>query len=83
MIVPTSILVRLPEELAARLRAAVPARQRNKFIADLVAQALARHEDELARIADAVNKDEQEPALLSELEAWERTTRRDGLDESG
>ena len=69
----TSFLVRLPDEIATRLRATVPPRQRNKFIADLVARALARQDDELARIADEVTKEECDPALRQELDAWERT----------
>ena len=36
------ILIRLPEDVAARFKAAVPARQRNKFVADLVARAVSR-----------------------------------------
>jgi predicted transcriptional regulator len=77
----SSFLVRLPDEIATRLRATVPPRQRNQFIADLVAQALARQDDELARIADQVNEEERDPALRRELDAWERTTIRDGIDE--
>ncbi len=77
----SSFLVRLPEELATRLKASVPPRQRNQFIADLVAQALARQDDELARIADAVTEEERDAVLRGELDAWERTTVRDGLDE--
>ena len=37
---PTSMLIRLPEEVASRFRSLVPARQRNKFLADLVAKAV-------------------------------------------
>ena len=53
------ILIRLPEDIAARFKAAVPARQRNKFVAELVATAVARHEDGLAKIATAVANDEK------------------------
>ena len=73
-----SFLVQLPDEIATRLRATVPPRQRNRFIADLVAQALAHQEDELARIADEVTEEERDPALRHELGAWERETIRDG-----
>jgi hypothetical protein len=73
------ILIRLPEEIAAKLKAAVPARQRNKFVADLVASAVARHEDKLAKIADAVTKDEKRiPTIAQETRDWDATV-GDGL----
>ena len=53
------ILIRLPEDVAARFKAVVPARQRNKFIAELVASAVAQHEDALAKIAVSVTNDEK------------------------
>lgn len=75
------ILIRLPEEVAAKLKAAVPARQRNKFVAELVATAVARHEDELAKIADAVTKEEKRnPKIVQETRDWEATV-GDGLEE--
>jgi hypothetical protein len=42
------ILLRLPEDVATRLKALVPARKRNQFIADLVATAIAQRDQELA-----------------------------------
>ena len=75
------ILIRLPEEIAAKLKAAVPARQRNKFVADLVATAVARHEDKLAKIAEAVTKEEKRnPTIAQETRDWEATV-GDGLEE--
>jgi hypothetical protein len=75
------ILIRLPEEVAAKFRAAVPARQRNGFIADLVAAAVARHEDELAKIATAVtNEEKRNPKIAQETRDWVATL-GDGLDE--
>jgi hypothetical protein len=75
------ILIRLPEEVAARLKAVVPARQRNKFIADLVAKAVARHEDELAAIAAAVTSEERRSGeVRQEMRDWESTI-GDGLEE--
>lgn len=66
------ILIRLPEDVAARFKAAVPARQRNKFIANLVAGAVARQEDELTRIAAEVTEDERSnPELVQEMRDWE------------
>ncbi len=76
------ILIRLPEEVAARFKAVVPARQRNKFIADLVAKAVARQEDELTRIAVAVSDEERRnPELAQEMRDWEATI-GDGMEES-
>ena len=75
------ILIRLPEDVAARLKAAVPARQRNKFVADLVARAVARHEDELAKIAAAVTLEEQRNReIKQEMRDWEATV-GDGIKE--
>lgn len=74
------ILIRLPDDVAAKLRAAVPARQRNKFIAGLVEAAVARHEDELAKIAALVTDDEQRnPEIARETGDWEATV-GDGLE---
>lgn len=75
------ILIRLPEDVATRFKAAVPARQRNKFVADLVAKAVARQDDELARIADAVTDEERRnPELAQEMRDWEATI-GDGMEE--
>jgi hypothetical protein len=75
------ILIRLPEEVAARLKAVVPPRQRNKFVSDLVATAIARHEDELAKIATAVtNEEKRNPRIAQETRDWEATI-ADGLAE--
>ena len=75
------MLIRLPEDVAARFKAAVPARQRNKFVADLVATAVARHEDELTCIAAAVSDDERRnPQLAQEMRDWDVTI-GDGMQE--
>ena len=75
------ILIRLPEDIAARFKAAVPARQRNKFVADLVVRAVARQEDELTRIAVAVTDEERcNPELAQEMRDWEATI-GDGMEE--
>ena len=73
-------LIRLPEDVAARFKAAVPSRQRNKFVAELVATAVARHEDELAKIAALVTSDEKRnPKIARETGDWEATL-GDGLE---
>lgn len=75
------ILIRLPDEIAAKFKAAVPARQRNKFVAELVATAVARHEDKLAKIATAVTSEEKRnPKIAQEMRDWEATV-ADGLEE--
>lgn len=75
------LLIRLPEDLAVRFKAAVPARQRNKFVADLVASAMARQDDDLTRIAVAVSEDERcNPELAQEMRDWEATL-GDGMEE--
>jgi predicted transcriptional regulator len=75
------ILIRLSEEVATRLKALVPARKRNKFVADLVVTAIASYEKELGNIAAAVTEDEMKnPELRQETRAWESTL-SDGLEE--
>ena len=75
------ILIRLPEDVAARFKAAVPARQRNKFVADLVAKAVAHQEDELTRIAVAVSDEEgRNPEIAQEMRDWEATV-GDGIED--
>ena len=74
-------LVRLPEEVAARLKAVVPARQRNKFVTELVASAVAHHEAKLAKIADTVtNEEKRNPKIAQETRDWEATI-GDGIEE--
>ncbi len=75
------ILIRLPEDIAARLKAVVPPRQRNKFLADLVTTAIVHHEEKLGRIAAAVTEDERKnPKLRQETREWEVTI-ADGMEE--
>ena len=74
------ILIRLPDEIAARFKAAVPARQRNRFVAELVATAVARHEEKLAKIATAVtNEEKRNPSIAQEMRDWDATV-GDGLE---
>ena len=78
----SQILIRLPDDIASRFRAVVPARQRNKFVADLVRTALQRQEAELASVADQVNEDERtNPDLIAENRDW-NVTLAEGLDEA-
>ncbi|HEX3882957.1 MAG TPA: hypothetical protein VHW66_09885 [Stellaceae bacterium] len=63
--------MRVADELAERLRRAVPAHQRSKFIEKLLEQALPREQvvddDALYLAALAVEQDE---ALASEMAEW-------------
>ncbi len=72
------LLVRLPEELARRLKRRVPARARSAFIQKLLEEALPSDEgegDPLYRIALAVEHDER---LAAEMAEWDATI-EDGL----
>lgn len=72
---PRQVLLRLPEALAARLAQAVPPRQRNRFLVELVARALQEQEEArrsaLIAAAEAMNAlEEQHPELVRETREW-------------
>jgi cytochrome c-type biogenesis protein CcmH/NrfG len=73
------LLVRIPEELARRLKRQVPARGRSAFVQRLLEQALApddREDDPLYLAAMAVEADAQLTAAMAE---WDGTV-ADGLE---
>jgi len=74
------LLLHLPDQLVRRLRRAVPARQRSKFIQDLLEQALppdgAVETDPLYLAALSVEADE---ALAAEMVEWDSATIADGV----
>ena len=79
---PTSMLIRLPDDVVSRFRSLVPARQRNKFLADLVAKAVSDQESDLEQIAAAVTLEESnDPELQQALADWQQTN-ADGLDDA-
>ena len=79
---PTSMLIRLPDDVVSRFRSLVPARQRNKFLADLVAKAVSDQESDLEKIAAAVTLEERaDPELQQALADWQQTN-ADGLDDA-
>ena len=79
---PTSMLIRLPDDVVSRFRSLVPARQRNKFLADLVVKAVADQESDLEKIAAAVTLEESnDRELQQELADWQQTN-ADGLDDA-
>ena len=72
------LLIRLPEELARRLKRRVPARARSAFIQRLLEQALPGdqgEDDPLYQVALAVEHDER---LVTEMAEWDATI-EDGL----
>jgi hypothetical protein len=67
------LLVRIPEDLARRLKRQVPAHARSAFVQHLLEQALAPDDgdgDTLYRAACDVEQDEQ---LTAEMAEWDRT----------
>jgi hypothetical protein len=72
------ILAHIPDELAVRFKAAVPARQRSAFIANLLSKALPEAEDALYRLAVEV---EQDQTLNTEMKDWNITV-ADGIEEA-
>jgi hypothetical protein len=73
------ILLHLSEDIARRFKQAVPARQRSRFVEQLIQEALPSEDDDpLYRIALEVQQDE---ALNAEMAEWERTGVSDGLEQ--
>jgi hypothetical protein len=73
------LLVRIPEELARRLKRQVPARARSAFVQHLLEQALAPEsgeDDPLYQAALAVEQDER---LTAEMVEWDAAV-GDGLE---
>jgi len=79
----TQLLIRLPDELVKRFKRNVSVRQRSKFIARLLDQALppsdAGDADPLYQAALAAEKDTD---LLAEMAEWETAAINDGLGDT-
>jgi hypothetical protein len=71
------VLISLPDQLALRLRATIPPRQRSKIITRLIEKEIERRERALYECALAVEKDK---ALQQEMSEWD-VTLNDGLNE--
>ena len=71
------VLISIPDELAERMRTAIPARKRSKTIAKLIELEVKRREQQLYECAKAVEED----ALLHEDRADWDVTLGDGLDD--
>ena len=75
------ILIRLPEEVASRLKSVIPARTRNKFVSQLVVDAIAEYDKKLEKLAVALTAEEMgNPELKLEMQDWDAVT-GDGIDE--
>lgn len=70
------VLVSMSENLASRMRALIPDRQRSSVITDLIERELKRREKKLYECAKAVEADEN---LNKEMADWE-VTLTDGID---
>lgn len=69
------VLISIPDEIANRMRSAIPQRQRSKVIVRLIEKEIERREKALYECALAV---EQDAALNQEMSEWD-VTLQDGL----
>lgn len=68
---PKQVLLRLPEDVAARLSRAVPPRKRNQFLVDLLRRELEKEDAELVAACEAMNRMEAlDPKMQAETSAW-------------
>lgn len=72
------LLIRVPEELARRLKRRVPARERSAFVQRLLEQALPTDEGEDDPLYQAALAVEQDERLAAEMADWDATA-GDGL----
>lgn len=72
------VLISLPDQLAVRMRATIPSRQRSKVITHLIEEEIGRRERSLYECALAV---EQDTCLREEMAEWD-VTMSDGLRET-
>lgn len=82
---PKQVLLRLPEDLAAKLARAVPPRQRNRYIVDLLQKDLQTRQEAqsrmLAEAAERMNELEaQHPELARETDEWLNTELTESVD---
>jgi len=70
------VLLHLPDDLAARFKAAVPKKSRSAFVAALLAKALPEQDDALYQLALEVEGDSELSALTDD---WD-VTAGDGLE---
>lgn len=70
------VLISIPDDIASRMRAAIPQRQRSKVIVRLLEAEIDRREKALYECAVAVEKD---AVLNNEMEDWDITL-QDGMN---
>jgi len=71
------VLISVPDQLAMRMRSAIPSRQRSKTISKLIEKEVLKREQQLYQCAIEVEKDE---GLNKEMKEWD-TTIKDGLED--
>lgn len=71
------VLISMPSQLATRMRAVIPARQRSKVITNLIEKEIKKREQSLYECAVAVEKDS---TLHNEMKDWD-VTLQDGIDD--
>ncbi len=65
------VLLRLPDDVAAKLARAVPPRKRNQYLVNLVRQDLEKEDAELVAACEAVNRWEAaHPEVAKETQEW-------------
>ncbi len=68
---PKQVLVRLPDDVAAKLARAVSPRQRNRYLVELIRRDLAQEDQQLIAACEALNAYEAaHPELLAETQEW-------------
>ena len=68
---PKQVLLRLPDDVAAKLARAVPPRKRNQFLIDLVRRELEKEDHALIEACEALNRMEAgNPELRAEATGW-------------
>ncbi len=82
---PTQVLLRLPDDLAAKLARAVPPRQRNRYIVDLLEKTFAVQQEAESRMlieaCERMNELEaQYPELARETEEWVNAELTESVD---
>jgi len=70
------VTLSIPDAIAQRFRATVPARQRSRLVTILIEQELAKRDDALAAACCAANSD---TALEREIDQWQAFD--DGIEE--
>jgi hypothetical protein len=73
----SKVLISIPDDIASRMRAAIPDRQRSKVIVKLIETELKKREKALYDCAVAV---EQDNLLNDEMDDWD-VTLQDGLND--